>query len=222
MTNLAKIRFTGELVLESGLHIGASSAFAAIGAIDNPVIKDPLTHLPIIPGSSLKGKMRSLLAAALNEKTAMNPNQDCDKIIRLFGASVGGGQDGKAPVQGQLLFRDSVLTNGKELMDMGINTYTEVKFENTIDRVKMSANPRQIERAVRGSKFNFELIYDVMDPAQVEEDLETILTGFKLLELDYLGGSGSRGYGKVKFTNMHADAVFGNYDVSEINSKLEA
>ena len=222
MTNLAKIRFTGELVLESGLHIGASSAFAAIGAIDNPVIKDPLTHLPIIPGSSLKGKMRSLLAAALNEKTAMNPNQDCDKIIRLFGTSVGGGQDGKAPVQGRLLFRDSVLTNGKELMDMGINTYTEVKFENTIDRVKMIANPRQIERAVRGSKFNFELIYDVMDPAQVEEDLETILTGFKLLELDYLGGSGSRGYGKVKFANMHADTVFGNYDVSEINSKLEA
>lgn len=222
MTNLAKIRFTGELVLESGLHIGASSAFAAIGAIDNPVIKDPLTHLPIIPGSSLKGKMRSLLAAALNEKTAMNPNQDCDKIIRLFGASVGGGQDGKAPVQGRLLFRDSVLTNGKELMDMGINTYTEVKFENTIKRVKMSADLRQIERAVRGSKFNFELIYDVMDPAQVEEDLETILTGFKLLELDYLGGSGSRGYGKVKFANMHADTVFGNYDVSEINSKLEA
>lgn len=222
MTNLAKIRFTGELVLESGLHIGASSAFAAIGAIDNPVIKDPLTHLPIIPGSSLKGKLRSLLAAALNEKTAMNPNQDCDKIIRLFGASVGGGQDGKAPVQGRLLFRDSVLTNGKELMDMGINTYTEVKFENTIKRVKMSADLRQIERAVRGSKFNFELIYDVTDPAQVEEDLETILTGFKLLELDYLGGSGSRGYGKVKFANMHADTVFGNYDVSEINSKLEA
>jgi CRISPR-associated protein Csm3 len=222
MTNLAKIRFTGELVLESGLHIGASSAFAAIGAIDNPVIKDPLTHLPIIPGSSLKGKMRSLLAAVLNEKTAMNPNQDRDSIIRLFGASVGGGQDGKAPVQGRLLFRDSLLTNGKELTDMGINTYTEVKFENTIDRVKMIANPRQIERAVRGSKFNFELIYDVMDPAQVEEDLETILTGFKLLELDYLGGSGSRGYGKVKFANMHADTVFGNYDVSEINSKLGA
>lgn len=222
MTNLAKIRFTGELVLESGLHIGASSAFAAIGAIDNPVIKDPLTHLPIIPGSSLKGKMRSLLAAALNEKTANNPNQDCDRIIRLFGASVGGGQDGKAPVQGRFLFRDSVLTNGKELTDMGINTYTEVKFENTIDRVKMTANPRQIERAVRGSKFNFELIYNVMDSAQVEEDLETILTGFKLLELDYLGGSGSRGYGKVKFANMHADTVFGNYDVSEINSKLEA
>lgn len=222
MTNLAKIRFTGELVLESGLHIGASSAFAAIGAIDNPVIKDPLTHLPIIPGSSLKGKMRSLLAAALNEKTAMNPNQDSDRIIRLFGASVGGGQDGKAPVQGRLLFRDSVLTNGKELTDMGIDTYTEVKFENTIDRVKMIANPRQIERAVRGSKFNFELIYDVMDSAQVEEDLEIILIGFKLLELDYLGGSGSRGYGKVKFANMHADTVFGNYDVSEINSKLEA
>ena len=115
MTNLAKIRFTGELVLESGLHIGASSAFAAIGAIDNPVIKDPLTHLPIIPGSSLKGKMRSLLAAALNEKTAMNPNQDCDKIIRLFGASVGGGQDGKAPVQGQLLLLTSQLNQTQVL-----------------------------------------------------------------------------------------------------------
>ena len=84
------------------------------------------------------------------------------------------------------------------------------------------ANPRQIERAIRTSQFNFELIYDVVEESEVKEDLETILDGFKLLELDYLGGNGSRGYGKIKFNNLSAETVFGDYDVTELNEKLGA
>lgn len=64
----AKIKFSAQIRLETGLHIGASNAFAAIGAIDSPVIKDPITNLPIIPGSSLKGKMRTLLAKGITKK----------------------------------------------------------------------------------------------------------------------------------------------------------
>ena len=68
----AKIKFSAQIRLETGLHIGGSTAFAAIGAMDSPVIKDPITNLPIIPGSSLKGKMRTLLAKVYNEKVAEN------------------------------------------------------------------------------------------------------------------------------------------------------
>lgn len=221
MLNLSKIRFSGNLEVESGLHIGASSAFAAIGAIDSPVIKDPVTNLPIIPGSSLKGKMRTLLARSYNQRIAETPNDDDERICRLFGASTGGGRDGQSPIAGRLIFRDSFLVNKDELMDKGLSTFTEDKFENTINRTTMIANPRQIERVVRGSKFAFELIYDVVDPTEVDEDLEMILAGLKLLEFDYLGGSGSRGYGKVAFKDLKAETVFGNFDVEALNQKLE-
>lgn len=221
MLNLAKIRFSGNLEVESGLHIGASSAFAAIGAIDSPVIKDPVTNLPIIPGTSLKGKMRTLLARSYNQRIAETPNDDDERICRLFGASTGGGRDGQSPIAGRLIFRDSFLANKDELMDKGLSTFTEDKFENTINRTTMIATPRQIERVVRGSKFAFELIYDVVDPTEVDEDLEMILAGLKLLEFDYLGGSGSRGYGKVAFKDLKAETVFGNFDVEALNQKLE-
>ncbi|WP_347106128.1 type III-A CRISPR-associated RAMP protein Csm3, partial [Ligilactobacillus salivarius] len=97
----------------------------------------------------------------------------------------------------------------------------EIKFENTIDRFTAVAKPRQIERVIRGSKFNFEIIYDVGNEKEVEEDIQLVKTGFKLLENDYLGGSGSRGYGKVKFENLSIKPVLGDYDVKELNAILE-
>lgn len=57
-----KIKITGTIEIKTGMHIGGDDSFSAIGAIDSPVVRDPLTRLPIIPGSTLKGKMRSLLA----------------------------------------------------------------------------------------------------------------------------------------------------------------
>ena len=215
----AKIKFSAQIRLETGLHIGASNAFAAIGAIDSPVIKDPITNLPIIPGSSLKGKMRTLLAKVYNEEIVKNPSQDSDVLSRFFGNS-----EDKRFKMGRLIFRDAFLSNADELDSLGVRSYTEVKFENTIDRITAEANPRQIERAIRNSNFDFELIYEITDKNenQVEEDFKVIRDGLKLLELDYLGGSGSRGYGKVAFENLKATTVFGNYDVKTLNELLTA
>ena len=215
----AKIKFSAQIRLETGLHIGASNAFAAIGAIDSPVIKDPIANLPIIPGSSLKGKMRTLLAKVYNEKVAEKPSDDSDILSRLFGNS-----NDERFKMGRLIFRDAFLSNADELDSLGARSYTEVKFENTIDRITAEANPRQIERAIRNSTFDFELIYEITDKNenQVEEDFKAIRDGLKLLELDYLGGSGSRGYGKVAFENLKATTVFGNYDVKTLNELLTA
>ena len=213
----AKIQVTAQIRLETGLHIGTSNAFAAIGATDSPVIKDPITNLPIIPGSSIKGKMRTLLAKVYNTTLAEKPGDDGEIISRLFGNS-----SDKNYKVGRLIFRDAFLTNKKDLDSRSVKGYTEVKFENTIDRITAEANPRQIERAIRDSVFGFELIYEVTDKsqAQVEEDFKVILDGLKLLELDYLGGSGSRGYGKVVFEDLKANTVFGNYDISRLNELL--
>ena len=215
----AKIKFSAQIRLETGLHIGGSDAFAAIGAIDSPVIKDPITNIPIIPGSSLKGKMRTLLAKVYNEKVAEKPSDDSDILSRLFGNS-----NDERFKMGRLIFRDAFLSNADELDSLGVRSYTEVKFENTIDRITAEAKPRQIERAIRNSTFDFELIYEITDENenQVEEDFKVIRDGLKLLELDYLGGSGSRGYGKVAFENLKATTVFGNHDVKTLNELLTA
>lgn len=212
----AKIEITGDLELLTGLHIGTNDAYAAIGATDSPVMRDSLTNKPLVPGSSLKGKMRTLLAKTMNKNISSSPNEDEISIRRLFGDS---GDIGS----GRLIFRDSVLNNQDELQDLGVETLTEVKFENTINRITSVANPRQIERVVSGSKFGIQIIYDVLEIEELKEDFEVLKNGFKLLELDYLGGHGSRGYGRVRFNNLNAECVFGTLDdnlLLELNQLL--
>lgn len=212
----SKIQITGILEVITGMHIGGSGAFAAIGAVDSPVIKDSRTNLPMIPGSSLKGKMRSLLAKAYNERI-VEPGEDADCIIRLFGSA-----KKNAVSPSRILISDMVLANEKELRKQEINSLTEVKFENSISRQTAVANPRQIERVIRGARFNIDFIYEVKQEDNVEDiiaDMNLLSEGMRLLEYDYLGGHGSRGYGKVKFQDIQADVVVGDVS-SEIIAKV--
>lgn len=205
----AKIQITGILEVKTGLHIGGSSAFAAIGAVDSPVIKDIRTNQPMIPGSSLKGKMRTLLAKQYNENFAVKPDDDNECLTRLFGSAK------KDNVRtSRVLVSDMFLMNQEELRKHGLQTMTEVKFENTISRATAVANPRQIERIVRGAEFEIDMIYEVENHKENEvlEDFKVLTDGLKLLQYDYLGGSGSRGYGKVLFKNLAAEVVIGELD----------
>ena len=105
-----------------------------------------------------------------------------------------------------------VLANEKELRRAGMQSMTEVKFENAISRMTAVANPRQIERVIRGSVFELDLIYEVEKEEELQEDMETLAEGVRLLQYDYLGGSGSRGYGKVVFQNISAETVIGKIE----------
>jgi len=215
-----KIQITGTLEVMTGIHIGGSSAFSAIGAVDSPVIRDAGTNLPMIPGSSLKGKLRTLLAKQYNPNPVKSPDEDAECIIRLFGGAKKVNE--KIP-RGRLLFTDMILGNREELYDRGVQGLTEVKFENSINRLTAVANPRQIERVVRGSKFALDIIYEVTDEEGVAEDFKVLAEGLKLLQYDYLGGHGSRGYGKVKFSDLQAYAVIGDIDealISQCNEIL--
>jgi len=202
---LAKILITGNIEILTGMHIGGSSDFSAIGAIDSPVVRDSLSKLPIIPGSSLKGKLRYLLAKHLNP-SALNHNKDSEEILRLFGSSA------SPIVRARLKFNDAFLSNYEELYSRKISP-TEVKFENTIDRKTSVANPRQIERVVRGSKFDFDIFYEMIDESQVKADFTNIKQALTLLEYDYLGGHGTRGSGRVKFNDLQAKIVVGKNDI---------
>lgn len=210
---LTKIEISGIVESLSGMHIGGGSSFAAIGAVDSPVMRDIYNDDPMIPGSSLKGKMRSLLSRKYSD--ALMPvdiKDDPKRVKRLFGTA-GDARKGesKSVRPSRLQFMDLFLCNKDKLKAADIPT-TEIKFENTINRVSAVANPRQIERSVRGAEYAMSLIYNMVVPEEAVEDFETLKEGMKLLEYDYLGGHGSRGYGRICFKDLEINVVVGECD----------
>lgn len=211
----AKLLIKGEIELLTGMHIGTGGEFSAIGAVDSPVICDTLSNYPIIPGSSLKGKLRSVLTRKYNTSKASSAEDDCEEIKRLFG---------HMKASSRVIFSDMRLKNMDELAKSYVYSPTEVKFENTIQRLSGVANPRQIERVIRGCKFDAEIIYNMSDEDEAVEDITLLAEAFKLLEFDYLGGHGSRGYGKIKFNDLCAETAVGDISddlLEEINDILK-
>ncbi len=213
-------QLTGQIELLSGLHIGSSNTEMHIGGTDNPVIKNPVTNQPYIPGSSLKGKMRSLLEwrAGVVAEAKGKPlsfkhlaslegeqRQAGENILRLFGGAPEGTDQDMTLVERvgptRLSFWDCNLDAAwVEEMSTKNLLLTEVKMENSIDRIKgVAENPRNTERVPAGARFDFRLTLRVHDG---EDLVDEILRGLRLLELSGLGGSGSRGYGKLRFDGL--------------------
>lgn len=195
-----KIKIQTSITLVTGLHIGGSSDNVEIGGIDNPVIKLATRgNEPYIPGSSLKGKMRCLL-----EQTAGAPKVGMDQEVNnLFGITESRtlNTDNKPS---KLIVRDAILSKeSKEALLAYDNLdmpYTENKWENVIDRTKgVAEHPRQSERVPAGAVFNAEFVLNIWDDDKEDDLLALFEKGIRLLENDYLGGSGSRGYGQIKF-----------------------
>jgi len=210
---LGKVIISGSMRCITGLHVGSSKEGLEIGGIDAAVVRDPVTRQPYIPGSSYKGKMRSMLERRYEKPFNRDSGQgnrrhECDdwqqavdcQVCRVFGSTGRGREGDNHP--GRLIVRDMRLTRESvaqlEKIDTGLR-YTEWKFENTLDRVTSAAMPRQIERVPAGAEFEFEMIYNVENKDQAREDVLNIIQGLNLLEDDALGGHGSRGYGKVRF-----------------------
>lgn len=192
-----KILVSTKLTVVTGLHIGGSKDSVEIGGIDNPVIKVATRkNQPYIPGSSLKGKMRCLLEQ-VNGATAVGKSEI---VNNLFGYA-SNNQPSKLIVRDAYLTADSVEKLVAASLDM---PYTENKYENTIDRVKGKAeHPRQSERVPAGAEFDVEMVINVWDNDKANELKQLLQQGIALIENDYLGGSGSRGYGQVKFGELN-------------------
>ena len=225
---IGKIELSGILECVTGLHIGASNDNMEIGALDSPVVRDPISNEPYIPGSSLKGKLRALLEKAYPD---LYPNRnggrginrhECDdwdagksrnKNLMDMDLDYPGalqcpvcrlfGSTGPSEKNrncpARLKVRDSCLENASDLENLESGLlYTEWKFENSIDRITSAANPRNLERVPRGAKFRLSMVYDVEDAEAITADLENLRLAVNLLHDDALGGHGSRGYGQVK------------------------
>lgn len=209
---LGNVILKGKLECITGLHIGGSKEKLEIGGVDSPVIRDPNTNYPYIPGSSLKGKMRAVLAYALGKADQDPPKKgqfdaNCP-LQRIFGVAPELNSDKKIRGIGptRLIVRDSYPDIKTIEMWRNLDSelmFTEYKPENTIDRITSEANTRFMERVVKGSVFNVEFIFGVYEIDGLEKkDYEYIyhfVEALRLLEHSTLGGSGSRGYGQIAF-----------------------
>jgi len=216
-----KVIITGKIEAVTGLHIGAASTGLEIGGVDKVVVRNPLDNRPYIPGSSLKGKLRSLLERAggfadpakrvwvKKDEISMHlcGKDDC-YLCNIFGRNNGRQTtvtrqtfEIKRTQPTRLIVRDGWLD---ETSLEGAETdlpYTEVKWEVGIDRITSAANPRQLERVPAGAVFSFEMIYTVYNAAD-RDNLKRVFEAMRWLEDDTLGGQGSRGSGKIAFTDI--------------------
>jgi CRISPR-associated protein Csm3 len=223
---IGKLILEGDLYCETGLHIGAGKGSLEIGGADNPVIKDAFGR-PYVPGSSLRGKVRSLLeqsgGAAVpaelvylskrkgQEVRIHQSDRPDDEICLLFGRNpgrlervTGEALDSSTSTPARLTVYDAPLDSDSITPQMRENLddeLTEVKSENAIDRITSQANPRTLERVPAGSRFHVRFVLDVL----CEEDKSLaakLVEGLRLLEDDALGGGGSRGSGRIRFANL--------------------
>ena len=209
---IKKIVISGNIHALTGICVGGSNQSMSIGGIDKAVVRNQATLEPYIPGSSLKGKMRSLLelrdATIGQEKMGVvdnGPTLDYShRATRLFGNAV---REGKQRPS-RIIVRDAII-NRKQIIDGFFkNTdlgFTEVKTEVVIDRITSKAMPRQIERIPAGAKFDLNIVLNVFDEDNEQELVQDLFSALRLLQDDYIGGAGSRGSGQIEFS---IDAVF--------------
>lgn len=209
---------TGTILCESGLMIGGTGGVIEIGGVDNQIIRNPITKEPYIPGSSLKGKTRSLLELELGKvepdtgaphkyKSSICDNEPCP-ICQLFGAAA----DSNSKLgPGRLIFRDCQLTSASRSQLEALNqkegtNYSELKTEVSINRWSAKTSGlRTMERVPASAEFEFTLNVRLFEGDNEDKMIEYIKKGLRLIQQDALGGSGSRGYGKVQFRELKLD-----------------
>jgi len=201
----------GEILCVTGLHIGGAKESIEIGGIDNIVMRDSISKLPYIPGSSIKGKMRSLMElnnaeASSNIKQSKGKVCNCGKCLpcNIFGTSADDVSDEQLQGPTRIIVRDSFPspeTINKWAESEEVVSGAEVKYENTLNRITSAAVPRNQERVPKDSRFNFEIIFSVYEDDN-PKNLNGVFESMLLLQDSYLGGSGTRGYGKIKFENI--------------------
>ncbi|MGI6456360.1 MAG: type III-A CRISPR-associated RAMP protein Csm3 [bacterium] len=206
----------GILKCENGLRIGGSKDTMDIGGTDNPILRHPISNVPYIPGSSLKGKIRSLLEQK-HRPSVMQSGRPCDcgqcDVCIIFGCS----KSQNTQTLTRSIFRDSQPTKDslqlleKERVEKGL-FYAESKAEVAIDRKTGKVGgggPRWQERVPEGTEFDIEIVLRYFEGDNIDNHIKFIKEGIALLENDTLGGSGSRGYGKVKFRDIRVEEAKG-------------
>ncbi len=244
MQLLGKVIIKSTIEVKTGMRIGGSTGGLKIGGVDLNVITDPLGR-PYIPGSSLKGKMRSLFEKVeatqkgiefwnktdkegnkIGHECKDDSNYNSCPVCKVWG--ILGGTNFTVPTLTRLIVCDTYLDESSITPEMEGNLelrWTEVKFETAINRITgtaLSGSLRQAERVPAGAKFkDLEIIFNTFNESD-KDLLKKVFVAMELLEHDYLGGMGSRGYGRVAFSNIE---IYwnkkGDYETGNIDLKPE-
>lgn len=228
LTGIYRVR--GQIRLETGLHIGGDEGVIEIGGNDNPIVRDITTGNPYIPGSSLKGKMRYLLEwytgrvskdGKVYDGKNLSKESENDLLLNVFGGTAGGnGRKGPTRITVKDIFLSVDSEKEVKKMKERTGTDTELKIENSINRLDSSANPRNLERVPRNLIFDLKINFKVLSIDNKNEIEKMIKEGLRLVELEGLGGSVSRGSGQIKFENLKIENLFNgqeeNFDLNDI------
>jgi len=224
------VSITGVLRCKTGTRIGGSKEELAIGVMENPILRDPLDKYPYIPGSSLKGKMRALLELHYGrvgwkyetpnpregrqggpylDKNSGEPcgcRQGLDEcpVCTIFGPHKAAGHK-LGPTR--IIVRDSIVTDEwkdklKELQEEGLQ-YAEVKTENIINRrTGVAEHPRPMERVPKDTEFHLNMTLRIFEGDDEVKMKNYIREALDMMQQDYIGGSGTRGYGWVEIRDL--------------------
>jgi len=217
-----KIKILGTIETLSGLHVGGSSQGLEISGIDNPIIRDPLSKEPYIPGSSLKGKLRSLLEKNDGIKSLKNNGLclDPENVIALVFGLPAEVTSEKNTLTRLIVYDSFLNVESRNKLKNSKSTdapFTELKTEVVINRVTAEAVPRPLERVPKGAIFNFCFILNIFNGDKQDDFIKLINRGIELLNDDYLGGSGTRGSGKIFMSIKIEDGIIEKTSENYIN-----
>jgi len=208
--SLEYVEIKKTLICKTGLHIGGSKDDIEIGGLDNPIIRDPMTKLPYIPGSSLKGKLRSILEYKESKVSERGDPHGCMDprclICTVFGAH---GNIRRETGPTRIIVRDALLSEkSKQQLIEGLESgslYTGLKQEVSINRrtgKASQAGPRTMEFVPAGTAFILNIALRIFDGDDKHQFTKFVEDGLNDLGKDYLGGSGTRGYGWVEVKDL--------------------
>ena len=211
-TDVVEMKF--EIELLDGMRIGGAGGGLEIGGVDPNLmaIRDPVSEQPYIPGSSLKGKLRSTIEKEHGLVGADGKPCGCGRAVCASCSVFGAHMNTKAN-SGRLTVRDARFTEEyaaqwRKRRTDGLPVY-EVKTENIIDRNRGAAlHPRTHERVPAGALFQVELVLRVFEGDDSERMVKDLKNALAIIQrFDSLGAGGSRGSGRVAFRNFREEKI---------------
>ena len=194
-----RIIISGTIEAVTPLHIGSGKPEVELGEVDMPILRDP-SGQPYIPGSSLKGRVRAE-AEKIARKMGMDVCEPPD-VNSMCGSKKGRVEDfciccrifgtaGKISLASKVKFRDAYpLERVESLLER-----TGIAIDRKTGAVAKGAL-YTIEAVPAGTQFGLEIVAENLS----DEELKLLKAALRSVEDSALGGSSTRGFGKVKIT----------------------
>jgi CRISPR-associated protein Csm3 len=210
-THVVEMKF--EIELLDGMRIGGAGGGLEIGGVDPNLmaLKDPVSGQPYIPGSSLKGKLRSTLEKQHGLGKEGKPcgcGQSGCPVCPVFGAHMNTNAGTSRLTVRDARFTPEYLAQWQQRVAEGLPVL-ETKTENIIHRERgVAQHPRTQERVPAGAVFGAEMVLRVFEKDNDTEMLKNLKNALAVIQrFDSLGAGGSRGSGRIRIRNFRSEKI---------------